>query len=137
MAPTASSGAQLETSGMTESLSNPVCVRRDTKKAFAWRIRNMPWPLDNYEASIEPADTSAAGNTYTLQHIVIRTKNKKYFKRIALPDAARLRFQLDPSRLALSHALNTLLVTYEKPPEVRHHLVFSKSFFCSLNLYIH
>ena len=122
MAPAASSGAQLETSGMSESLNNPVCVRRDTKKAFAWRIRNMPWPLDNYEASIAPAPSdagSAGSDPHTPQQIVIRTKNKKYFKRIALPDAARLGFRLDPSRLALSHALNTLLVTYEKPPEVR------------------
>ena len=74
--------------------------------------------LDNYEASI-----ATGGDPHTPQHIVIQTKNKKYFKRIALPDAARLGFRLDPSRLTPSHALNTLLVTYEKPPEVRSKII--------------
>ncbi len=52
------------------------------------------------------------------QEIVVRTSNKKYFKRISLPDLAAVKVQLDNSKLSWSHANNTLAIEYVKPKEV-------------------
>ncbi|VDO13713.1 unnamed protein product [Rodentolepis nana] len=49
-----------------ESAANPIFCRADTKQSFQWRIRNLPYPIDTYQLSIE--DDSV---------IVLRTTNKK------------------------------------------------------------
>ncbi len=183
------SGRSMELCGMSESSSNPICVRRDTRKAFAFRIRNMPYPLDTYDVRVEDAvqmqtvtaqaqgsltgdnaesgdgapsattstkSTTASTSTAVAQRqsasnsassqssqssqtpsvkspsvhsqspsahsqgqeIVVRTKNRKYFKRLRIADFARLGVRMEQSRLQVSHAMNTLLVTYEKPPPI-------------------
>lgn len=40
-------------------------------KDFEFRVRNLPYTADNFEVTIDDEK----------QQIVIRTKNKKYFKR--------------------------------------------------------
>ena len=45
----------------------PLFTRVDTVTAFQWRIRNLPYPLENYKVTV---DDSKDG-------ITIRTVNKK------------------------------------------------------------
>ena len=40
-------------SGIVENVNNPVVVRIDTRKQFQWRIRNLPYPIDNYDVKVE------------------------------------------------------------------------------------
>jgi hypothetical protein len=55
-------------SGLIVSSSlNPVFVSRDSKQFFEWRIRNIPYPIENYELSVDDEK----------QQIVLRTANKK------------------------------------------------------------
>lgn len=92
---------------LVESLSNPVLYRRDTKKAFQWRIRNLPYPLETYSVKVEDKDT-----------IVVRTTNKKYFKKIEVPDMKRAKLPLNQSDLSFAHANNTLIIQYKKPKQI-------------------
>eukprot|EP00913_Durusdinium_trenchii_P034970 g32712.t1 len=53
------------------SSSNPIFLRKDTPEHFQWRIRNLPYPADVYSVSVD----------HEKQEIVVRTSNKKYYKR--------------------------------------------------------
>ncbi|XP_067932086.1 protein DPCD-like [Watersipora subatra] len=92
--------------GLSESVSNPAVARKDNLESFQWRIRNLTYPIDTYLLSIED------------NKIVVRTSNKKYFKRLEIPDMSRLDISLNPSALTYAHANNTLIITYKKPVEV-------------------
>jgi hypothetical protein len=46
----------------------PSRSRKDTADEFQWRVRNLPYPVDTYQITIDDAT----------QEIVIRTTNKKY-----------------------------------------------------------
>ena len=48
--------------------AQPVFLRKDTKTSFQWRVRNLPYPSDVYNLSVEPAE----------RFCVIRTSNKKW-----------------------------------------------------------
>ncbi|VUZ39052.1 unnamed protein product [Hymenolepis diminuta] len=96
-----------------ESATNPIFCRTDTKQAFQWRIRNLPYPVDTYQLSVEDNDSV----------IVLRTTNKKYFKRITVPDLERLGIRLNSSLLSKNYANNTLVISYIKP---ENYLTFEK-----------
>ncbi|XP_062304109.1 protein DPCD [Osmerus eperlanus] len=98
----------LESEVIKENCSNPVFLRKDTKTSFQWRVRNLPYPSDVYNLSVEPAERCC----------IIRTSNKKYFKKFNIPDLDRNLLPLDSSALSFTHANNTLIVTYKKPKEV-------------------
>ena len=96
----------------------PLFVRQDTLKAFEFRIRNLPYPADNYDLSID-AETSS--------EIILRTKNKKYFKKITIVDmkigafykqAAETNYgeegKLKQEYLSFKHANNTLIIHVRK-----------------------
>ena len=53
-------------------------MQLDIAGAFQWRIRNLPYPLSVYAVSVED------------EKIVLRTSNKKYFKKFALLDLTRI-----------------------------------------------
>ena len=53
------------------------------------------------------------------QTIVLRTSNKKYFKRFPVPSLQRAGIALGSECLDFSHSNNTLVVTYEKPQAVK------------------
>ncbi|CAH8563984.1 unnamed protein product [Dicrocoelium dendriticum] len=93
---------------ITESNTNPRFSRMDTIKAFQWRIRNLPYPLDTY--SIKLAD-----NGQTLE---LKTRNNKYYKKFDIPDMKRLNLPLSQEAISMSHANNTLLISYAKSNEV-------------------
>eukprot|EP00397_Hematodinium_sp_SG-2012_P052552 GEMP01062186.1.p1 GENE.GEMP01062186.1~~GEMP01062186.1.p1 ORF type:complete len:198 (+),score=29.12 GEMP01062186.1:32-595(+) len=90
------------------SNTNPIFMRKDTDDMFQWRIRNLHYPKDTYGISVDDET----------QQIVIRTSNKKYFKRIDIPDMRRLELKLDRSCVTWEHKHNTLIVSYPKPEQV-------------------
>ncbi|GAX74324.1 hypothetical protein CEUSTIGMA_g1773.t1 [Chlamydomonas eustigma] len=93
---------------LKESHENPLFTRKDTRDTFQWRVRNLPYPPETYDISLD----------HEKRQIVIRTSNKKYFKRIGIPELDKLGLPLMESALAWTHANNTLIVSYAKPPIV-------------------
>ena len=90
-----------------ESSSAPQLTRADTPEAFVFRIRNLPYEKSVFSVSVDN-DT-----------IVVRTTNKKYFKRLEIPDLKRAGVPLDPSLLTFDVKHNTLVVEYKKPLVIR------------------
>ncbi|KAJ7376230.1 hypothetical protein OS493_036053 [Desmophyllum pertusum] len=80
-------------------------TRKDNSKAFQWRIRNLPYPLNVYSVTVDEDKYS----------ITIRTSNKKYFKRFHITDMERAKLNLEQSAISIAHANNTLIITYQKP----------------------
>jgi hypothetical protein len=90
------------------SSSNPIFLRKDTPEHFQWRIRNLAYPASVYSVTID----------HEKQHIVVRTSNKKYFKRIDVEDLSRLGLKLKDESLSWKHQHNTLIISYTRPIEV-------------------
>lgn len=42
-----------ETSTIKLSSTSPIFLRMDSKTRFEWRIRNLPWPKEVYQLSID------------------------------------------------------------------------------------
>ncbi|KAG7492862.1 hypothetical protein MATL_G00018650 [Megalops atlanticus] len=91
-----------------ESSSNPVLMRKDTKTSFQWRVRNLPYPKEVYSVSVETVERCC----------IIRTTNKKYYKKFSIPDLDRCQLPLESSALTFSHANNTLIISYQKPKQI-------------------
>ncbi len=87
--------------------SNPIFIRKDTPQEFQWRIRNLKGDADNFMVVCDKDK----------QEIVIRTKNKKYYKRFGIPDLARLGIKLDEGNMKVNFVNNTLIISYTKPNE--------------------
>ncbi|XP_013397786.1 protein DPCD [Lingula anatina] len=98
----------LDAEGLMESTSNPIFVRTDTKKAFQWRIRNLPYPIETYDVRVDAENRC----------VIIRTTNKKYYKKFTIPDMDRAALPLSQSSLSVAYANNTLILNYEKPKEI-------------------
>ncbi|XP_078358798.1 protein DPCD-like [Oculina patagonica] len=96
----------LDVENISESRGNPIFTRKDNNKAFQWRIRNLPYPLNVYSVTVDEDK----------QSITIRTSNKKYFKRFQITDMERAKLSLEQSAISVAHANNTLIITYHKPP---------------------
>eukprot|EP00388_Colpodella_angusta_P011515 GDKJ01029450.1.p1 GENE.GDKJ01029450.1~~GDKJ01029450.1.p1 ORF type:complete len:175 (-),score=16.49 GDKJ01029450.1:49-573(-) len=95
---------------LKESNDQPVLTRQDDKEFCIWRIRNLPYPKDVFSVTLESSSTSKVGE------IVVRTSNKKYYKRIQLPDFERNGLtQLEAANLTFDHSNNTLIIKYKKP----------------------
>lgn len=92
--------------GMWESKDTPKCYRQDCKTHFAWRIQNTPWPKSNFQITVD-------NNV-----IVVRTLNKKYFKKLQIADMERCGLSLETPQVTCAHANNTLLISYEKPAAI-------------------
>lgn len=90
------------------SSSNPIFLRKDTPEHFQWRIRNLAYPASVYSVTID----------HEKQQIVVRTSNKKYFKRIDVEDLSRLGLKLKDEALSWKHQHNTLIISYTRPIEV-------------------
>lgn len=65
-----------------------------------WRIRNLPYPISVYSVTAEDDGT-----------ITIRTSNKKYFKKIKVPDLERINLKPEQDRIMYTHQYNTLIIT--------------------------
>ncbi|KAI8923240.1 DPCD protein family-domain-containing protein [Entophlyctis helioformis] len=103
--PTSTAGTGLL---IAESRTSPVVVRRDTKSHFVFRVRNVPWPRETYQVSVDVAD----------RRITVRTTNKKYYTRISIPDMDRLGLPFNPASMAFDWGSNTLVIMYQKPQAV-------------------
>lgn len=90
------------------SSSNPIFLRKDTPDHFQWRVRNLPYSADVYSVTLD----------HEKQQIVVRTSNKKYFKRIDVEDLTRLHLKLKDESLSWKHQHNTLIISYARPAEV-------------------
>ena len=90
-----------------ENDNNPLFIRKDTQKEFQWRIRNLKGDADNFMVECDKDK----------QQIVIRTKNKKYYKRFNIPDLERLNIKLDENSMKVNFVNNTLVISYTKPKE--------------------
>ncbi|MBN3271224.1 DPCD protein, partial [Polyodon spathula] len=103
--PAPSTVGALEPQLLKENSSNPAFMRKDTKSSFQWRIRNLPYPKDVYNLSVEQAERCC----------IVRTTNNKYFKKFSIPDMDRCQLALESSALSFAHANNTLIISYQKP----------------------
>ncbi|KAK7866846.1 hypothetical protein R5R35_006020 [Gryllus longicercus] len=100
--------SNFESLGIKESNSAPFVARRITKSNLEWRIRNLPYSLDVYTVTAEPENRC----------ITVRTSNKKYFKKLSVPDLERAGLLPEQGRIKFTHQHNTLIITYQKPSEV-------------------
>ena len=96
-----------------EGSGQPVVSRTDEKEFIVIRIRNLPYELSVYNVSIESRTPQEGGD-----QIVVRTSNKKYFKKIVIPDMARHGLRLTDDQVSFEHKFNTLIVRYKKPLSV-------------------
>ena len=89
------------------SSKNPVFLRRDTPRAFVFRVRNLPYSREIYQLSLDEEK----------QQIVLRTTNRKYYKRFDLPALKRLGLPLETGALSYDYDAGTkvLLIRYGKP----------------------
>ncbi|XP_029915861.1 protein DPCD [Myripristis murdjan] len=101
-------GASLDSELIKENCSCPVFMRKDTKTSFQWRIRNLPYPKEVFSVSVEPSERCC----------IIKTSNKKYYKKFSISDLDRCQLPLDCSALSFTHASNTLIISYKKPKEI-------------------
>ncbi|EDO40351.1 predicted protein [Nematostella vectensis] len=98
----------IDSEHIMESRANPIFIRKDVNKAFQWRVRNLPYPLEVYSVTVDDDRKT----------ITTRTNNKKYFKKFSIPDMVRAELPLDQSSISLAHANNTLIISYAKPPMI-------------------
>nr|XP_046261249.1 protein DPCD [Scatophagus argus] len=101
-------GHSVDSEVIKENCSNPVFTRKDTKTSFQWRIRNLPYPKDVFSVTVEASERC----------IIVKTSNKKYYKKFSIVDLDRSQLPLDSSALSFSHVNNTLIVSYKKPKEI-------------------
>jgi hypothetical protein len=83
-------------------------LRKDSADRFEWRIRNLKWPKETYSIEID----------HTKQEVVLRTTNKKYYKRFDIPDLKRVNIKLEESSLAWKYQNNCVLIFYDKPDSI-------------------
>ena len=50
---------------------------------------------------------------------MLKTVNKKYYKRIDIPDLRRCGLQIDEAAIGWRYANNTVIIGYDKPVEVK------------------
>ena len=70
-------------------------------KEFQWRVRNLNFTKENFQVEIDKPK----------QEIVIKTLNKKYYKRFDIPDLKRASIALDEKMLKVNFLNNTLVIT--------------------------
>lgn len=99
---------QVQDLGIKESQDTPFVTHRLTKTKLEWRIRNIPYPEEYYNISVDSDEKC----------VVVRTINRKFFKKLPMLDFRRLNLKPSQSALTFSHFMNTLVITYEKPPEL-------------------
>jgi sulfate adenylyltransferase subunit 1 (EFTu-like GTPase family) len=65
-----------------------------------WRIRNLPYPCEVYNVTVEP----------TKKKIIVRTTNKKYYKSIDVPEVNRCQITLQQENISMDYKFNTLII---------------------------
>ncbi|KAJ0183197.1 hypothetical protein K1T71_001173 [Dendrolimus kikuchii] len=98
----------IDIADITEAKDQPVLTRRNTRVNLEWRIRNLPYPIETYSISANNDDKC----------IIIRTINKKYFKKLSVPELTRLNLPLEQANIQSNHHFNTLIILYKKPQQL-------------------
>ena len=93
---------------LAPSSKNPIFIRKDSDTHFEWRIRNLTYPKEVYSVEID----------HNKQEVVLRTSNKKYYKRFDIPDMKRVDVKLEDSQIAWKYQNNTVIIGYQKPEKV-------------------
>ncbi|CAM9541882.1 unnamed protein product [Scytosiphon promiscuus] len=97
------------TAAVLPSSLNPTFHPRDARKAWEWHIRNLPYSEETYSLAVDVEK----------QALVLRTRNKKYFKVFQVPALVRTGLPLQRSSAKLSHnGESTLVITYDKPQSI-------------------
>ncbi|XP_066257688.1 protein DPCD [Euwallacea similis] len=92
-----------------ENSNQPFVTKSITKSTLEWRIRNLPYSVDTYLVMVDKASHS----------LIIKTTNKKYYKKLLVQDLERLRIEPEQENVSFSHKFNTLIVTYKKPKKLQ------------------
>ncbi|CAG9562451.1 unnamed protein product [Danaus chrysippus] len=90
---------------ITESKDQPTLLKRNTRVNIEWRIRNLPYPIETYSIKANNEDKC----------IIISTSNKKYYKKLEVPELYRLGLPIEQGNIDATHKYNTLIITYKKP----------------------
>ena len=91
------------------SSTNPSFHAEDSLTCFIWNVQNCPWPRNNYTIAIDDENRFA----------VLRTKNKKYYKRFQIPAMSRLNQTLNEVEFKMKHdGKDVLTISYRKPESV-------------------
>jgi len=83
---------------------NPVFFRQDTAAEWCWRVRQIPYRANFYQVTVDEPKNQ----------IVVRTTNKKYYKRIDAPHGEKMA----ASDINWNWQFETLVITHKKPPRV-------------------
>jgi len=102
-------GSPLEDKQEIESIAvsqgkNPIFMRLDNATHWQWRVRQIPYPSNFYSVNVDEEKNQ----------IVIRTTNKKYFKRINAPNNEKF----EQSKIEWNWSFSTLVIQHPKPPRV-------------------
>ena len=81
---------------------------REVREAWEWRVRNLPYPKETYSVTLDEEK----------DQLVLRTSNRKYFKRFHVPALRRLGLTLEQPAVSFDHSGTTLVIQYEKPDDV-------------------
>lgn len=95
----------IDAADIIEAKDQPVITRRNTRVNLEWRIRNLPYPIETYSISANNDEKS----------IIVKTTNKKYFKKLNIPELARLNLPVEQPNIQSNHQFNTLIILYKKP----------------------
>ncbi|KAH0571276.1 DPCD family protein [Spironucleus salmonicida] len=90
--------------GLFESADTPIVNRLDSEGYYIFKITNLPPPESNYRVDVDAKD------------LIIRTTNKKYFKKIQINDLEWQNIPLVQQFVKVKHHNNCLMVFYQKPP---------------------
>jgi hypothetical protein len=111
----ASAGGSSNDPVMRASSSNPSWHARDRIECWEWRVRNLPYPAETYSVTVK---APAEGERVPPQ-LVLRTTNKKFFKRWTIPAMLRHHLPLEQEAVEFEHSDSTLVISYEKPESIR------------------
>lgn len=75
--------------------------RNTTRRNLEWRITNLPYPVETYSVTVDSNEKC----------LIVRTTNKRYFKKLKIPDLERLNIILQQDQVGFTHKLNTLIIT--------------------------
>ncbi|KAM3964946.1 protein DPCD [Aphomia sociella] len=98
----------IEVADIVESKDQPIVTRRNTRINLEWRIRNLPYPIETYSISANNEEKC----------IIVRTTNKKYYKKLQVPELARLGLPIEQANIQSTHQYNTLIIMYKKPQQL-------------------
>ena len=91
------------------SNSNPTFLQEDQPEYFIFKVRNLiGYDLSMFSVSVD----------HDKQELIIRTSNKKYFKRFQIGDLFRNGIRLDQSLIAVEFHNGVLVIGYKKPIEI-------------------